>query len=382
MLILNKGQKEIQKAARDFAKGEFDKDLAYDLDKNERFPKEIWEKAGELGFIGMHFPEKYSGQGMAVLDNVLVVEEFCRKDSSIGSAIALCGYGSECLMRFADNVLKEALLPEVAEGRMLSGGAFIERGTGNDFTAIETTAIKDGEHWIINGQKAYVLNGETASFFILLARTDPKVKEPNGISMFLIERDREGITVKDLGEKLGLRMTSLTDLYFKDVRIPGSYLIGKQGQGVQLAQAFFNESRIVIAALSLGTAQGAFDRALDYVKQRVQFGEKIVQFQVTQHKLAEMGIKIDSARCLVYDAAWKFDQGIMDSKLTAMAKLVAGRAATEVSNEAVQLLGGYGYIKEYEVERYYRDAKSLEILLGNRNYLKDIIAKSLIGKVR
>ena len=375
---LSKSQKEIQKAVKEFAKGEFDNDLAYELDKNQEFPKKIWKKAAELGFIGMHFPEKYSGGDLDMLDNVLLAEEFCRKDSTIGSALMLSGFASECLLRFGSNELKEVYLPKVAEGKMLSGAAFAEPNTGYNLNPISTTALKDGDKWIIDGEKSFVLNAGMAGFYCVLCRTNID----KGANLILVEGKSKGIDVVDSGEKLGLRMTATTDLIFHDVQVPIGNLIGKEGNGFKQVQTFMDESCILIASLALGTAQGAFDRALDYVKQREQFGKKIVLFQVTQHKLADMATKIEQARSLTYNAALAFDAGKLDTKLACMAKMVASRAAVEVASEAIQLLGGYGYMTEYEIERFYRDAKNMEILGRNPGHLKDLISRSVVGRIK
>jgi len=202
------------------------------------------------------------------------------------------------------------------------------------------------------------------------------------MSLILVEADRKGVSATDAGDKMGIHMMSTAEINFKDVRVPASNLIGKQGKGFYHVLEFFDESRILIAAQALGTAQGAFDRALAYVKQREQFGRKIAQFQVTQHKLADMATKIELARLITYKAAWNFDQGRIDSKLTSMAKMYAARTAVEVADEAIQLLGGYGYMAEYEVERFYRDAKITEIYEGTKEIQKNIIASAVIGKLK
>ncbi len=380
---LTKSQKDIQKAARDFAKGEFDKELIYEMDKNHEYPTKIWQKAGELGFIGMHFDEKYSGQDMGVFENILVAEEFCRKDSTVGACLILASFASECLLRFASDEIKEKFLPKVAEGEMLSAGAFTEPNHGSDITSMDTTAVKDGDDWVINGSKTFITNGGMAGFYSVLCQTDPEAKPSyRGISMILVEADREGITTADVGDKMGIRMMATAEVNFDNVRVPQSNLIGEEGKGFYQVLEFFDESRILIAAQALGTAQGALDRALDYVKQREQFGRKIAQFQVTQHKLADMATKIELARLMTYKAAWNYDQGRIDPKLTSMAKMFAARTAVEVADEAIQLLGGYGYMAEYEVERFYRDAKITELYEGTKEIQKNTIASYLIGKIK
>ena len=380
---LTKSQKEIQKAARDFAKGEFDKELALELDRKHEYPMKIWQKAADLGFIGVHFPEKYSGQGLGVLENILIAEEFCSRDSSIGAALILANFASECVLRFGSDELKEKFLPPVAEGKILSAGAFTEPDHGSDITFMDTTAEKDGDQWVINGSKIFISNGDIAGFYCVLCQTDPASKPTyRGISLILVEADRKGISATDIGQKMGIHMMSTSEVNFKDVRVPYANLIGEEGKGFYHVLEFFDESRILVAAQALGTAQGAFDRALAYVKQREQFGKKIAQFQVTQHKLADMATKIELSRLITYKAAWNFDQGRIDPKLTSMAKMYAARAAVEVADEAIQLLGGYGYMAEYEVERFYRDAKITEIYEGTKEIQKNTIASAVIGKLK
>lgn len=380
---LSRSQKEIKKAAKDFVKGEFSKELVLELVKKHEFPKKIWRKAADLGFIGIHFPEKYSGQGFGVLENVLIAEEFCSGDSSIGSALILASFASECILRFGSDEMKEKFLPLVTEGKMLSGGAFTEPDHGSDITFMNTTAVKDSDEWVINGAKTFITNGGLAGFYTVLCQTDPDaVPTYRGISMILVEAEQEGVTTVNVGEKMGIHLMPTTEVIFKDVRVPSSHLIGKKGRGFYQALEFFDESRILIAAQALGIAQGAFDRALAYVKQREQFGKKIVQFQVTQHKFADMATKIELARLITYKAAWNFDQGRIDPKLTSMAKMFAARAAVEVADEAIQLLGGYGYMAEYEVERFYRDAKITEIYEGTKEIQKNTIAMAVIGRLK
>ena len=380
---LTKSQKEIQKAAREFARGEFDKELALELDRKHEFPTKIWKKACDLGFVGVHFPEEYSGQGLGVLENIIIADEFCARDSSIGAAVILSSFASECVLRFGSEELKEKFLPPVVEGQMLSAGAFTEPGHGSDITSLDTTAVRDGDEWVINGTKTFITNGGMAGFYSVMCQTDTDCQPSyRGISLILAEAEREGITATDVGDKMGIHTMATAEVNFKDVRVPVSNLIGDEGKGFYQVLEFFDESRILVAAQALGTAQGAYDRALAYVKEREQFGRKIAQFQVTQHKLADMATKIDLARLVTYKAAWNFDQGRIDPKLTSMAKMYAARTAVEVADEAIQLLGGYGYMTEYEVERFYRDAKICEIYEGTKEIQKNTIASAILGKIK
>jgi alkylation response protein AidB-like acyl-CoA dehydrogenase len=236
---------------------------------------------------------------------------------------------------------------------------------------------------VVNGVKTFITNGGMAGFYSVLCQTDLEASPPyRGQSLILVEADRDGLSTSDVGAKMGIHMMATAEVVLKDVRVPQSNLIGKEGKGFYQVLTFFDESRIQVAAQALGIAQGAFDRALAYVKQREQFGKKIAQFQVSQHKLADMATKIELARLMTYKSAWNFDQGRIDPKLTSMAKMVAGRTAVEVADEAIQLLGGYGYMTEYEVERCYRDAKITEIYEGTREIQKNTIASAVIGKLK
>jgi alkylation response protein AidB-like acyl-CoA dehydrogenase len=380
---LTKSQREIQKAAREFAKGEFDKDLALELDRKHEFPTKIWKKAAELGFIGVHYPEEYSGQGLGLVENIIIADEFCAQDSTIGSAVVLASFASECIMRFGSEELKRKYLPAVAEGEMLSAGAFTEPGHGSDITALDTTGVKQRDAWVINGTKTFITNGGLAGFYCTMCQTDSEAQPSyRGISLILVEADREGLTTTDVGEKMGIHMMATAEVNYKDVQVPIENTIGEEGRGFYQVLEFFDESRILVAAQALGIAQGAYNRALAYVKQREQFGRKIAQFQVTQHKLADMATKIELARLVTYKAAWNFDQGRIDPKLTSMAKMYAARTAVEVADESIQLLGGYGYMTEYEVERFYRDAKITEIYEGTKEIQKNTIASAVLGKMK
>jgi alkylation response protein AidB-like acyl-CoA dehydrogenase len=380
---LNKTQKQIQKAVRDFCKGEFDKELALELESKHEFPTLIWQKAGEIGLLGAHYPVEYSGQGLGCLEDILVIEELCRGDSTIGSAVALAAFASELILHYGSDEQKEKWLPKVAEAKVLSAGAFTEPDHGSDITAMNTTAMKDGDEWIINGGKTFITNGGLAGFYNVLCQTDPNASPSyRGLSVILVEADREGVSATDVGQKMGIRMMATAEVTFKEVRVPLKNLIGEENKGFYHVLHFFDESRIQIAAQALGTAQGAYDRALAYVKKREQFGKKIAQFQATQHKLADMATKIELARLITYKAAWNFDQGRIDPKLTSMAKMFAARTAVEVADEAIQLMGGYGYMAEYEVERYYRDAKICEIYEGTKEIQKNTIASGLLGKMK
>jgi alkylation response protein AidB-like acyl-CoA dehydrogenase len=381
---LSREQIEIQKAVREFVKGEFKKDVIQELVESHTYPEKIWKKAAELGFIGIHYPEAYSGMGMGCLENILVAEELARGDSTVGACLLLADFASEIILHHGSEEQKSRWLPKVAEGQCLSCGAFTEPDHGSDITTVDTTAVEENGQWVINGNKIFITNsGPLTGFYCVLCQTDPEAKPTyRGLSLILVEADNPGVSTQDVGKKMGISLTYTAEVVFKDVRVPMENLIGKQNRGFYQLLEFFDESRILVAAQALGTAQGAYDRALDYIKQREQFGKKIAQFQVNQHKIADMATKIECARMLTYKAAWNFDQGRIDPKLTSMAKMYAARTAVEVCDEAIQLLGGYGYMQEYDVERFYRDAKITEIYEGTKEIQKNTIAGAILGKIK
>jgi len=376
-------QKDIQKAAREFAQGEFDKEKILEWEQTHTFPREIWKKACKLGFIGLHFPEEYGGQGYGITENMLMVEEFCRQDSGVGIALSLADFSSEVILRFGTPEQKKKYILPVAQGKFISAGAYTEPDHGSDITLLSTTAKKEGDFFLINGTKTFITNGTLADFFIVLCQCDSNViPSYRGQCTLIVEKGTHGFEATEIVPKMGIRMTSTGELSFSDVRVPASNLIGKENAGFYQVLEFFDESRIEIAAQALGIAQGAFDRALDYVKKREQFKKKLVEFQITQHKLADMATRIEVARLITYKAAWNFDQRGVDPKLTSMAKWFTARTAVEVADEAIQMFGGYGYLTEYEVERFYRDAKITEIYEGTREIQKNTIASALIGKLK
>ncbi len=375
-------QRDIQKAAREFATAEFDKDLAIEHELNHSFPEELWRKASKLGFAGIHFPEEYGGQGYGLLEKVLVVEEFCRQDSGIGMALSLVELGSEIILVHGNEEQKKKYLIPVATGEAISAAAFTEPEHGSDITFLSTVATKDKDGYQINGTKIFITNGCIASFTVVLCQTDLEAKPSyRGQSTLIVEKGQEGFDATELENKMGMRMNSTAELSFVNVKVPAENLVGDENRGFYNMMDFVNESRPEIGALALGIAQGAFDRALNYAKQRKQFGQRIADFQVIQHKLADMATKIEASRLLLYKAARNFDKGKIDPKISSMAKWFSARSAVEVTEEAVQILGGHGYMLENEVERFYRDARVTEIVEGTREIQKNNIARLLIGKI-
>ncbi len=378
---LTEEQQDIRDAASAFIQRELDRDKVLQLEKEHAFPRELLKKAGKLGFMGIHFPEDYGGQGYGIMENILVVEEFCRSDSGVGIALSLADFSSELILKFGTEEQKKKYLPPISRGEMLSAGAYTEPDHGSDITTLDTSAVRDGNDYVINGTKTFITNGSTADVIIVLCQTDPNAAPGyRGQSTLIVEKGAPGLEALEIAPKMGIHMTSTAELSFNNVRVPASRLLGVENKGFYQVLKFFDESRIEIAAQALGIAQGAFDRALSYTTSREQFGKKISDFQVTRHKLADMATRIDAARLLVYRAAWHCDRGRGDSKLTSMAKMFAGRVAVETADEAIQMHGGYGYITEYEVERFYRDAKITEIYEGTREIQKNRIAAALLAK--
>lgn len=364
---LSDEQEDIQKAANEFAQGEFDPDLALELDQSGRFPESIWQKACQLGFIGLHYPEEFGGQGLGLLENVLVIEAFCRVDSGIGSALNAVDLGSEVILKFGSEEQKKYILPSLTKGKRKMSIAFAESEDDTDFSSVSTMAEKRGEY-IIHGEKRFVVNATLADTFIVLCR---ELKE--GLIMLMIEQVGSSLEVFPI-EKMGLRMIPFGNLYFKEFRVPHENRVGHEGEG--LIQVDFYQKVIGIKnmAQALGVVQGAFDRAMQYARQREQFGRKLSQFQIIRHKLAEMAVGIEVARCLTYKSASDYDQGWMDPGFLSIAKLEVGRRLTWGVDEALQIFGGYGYIAEQAIEHYFRDAWVIEVNLGAEEELKDVIA--------
>jgi alkylation response protein AidB-like acyl-CoA dehydrogenase len=374
-------QKAIQESAQEFASGEFDKDIAFEHERSHTFPYEIWKKACQLGFVGIHYPPECGGQGYGVLENVLVVEAFCRQDSGLGIALSAADSSAEMVLRCGTEEQREKYLIPVTKGEAISSGAFTEPDHGSDLRELATTAVREGDWFVINGSKIFITNGTISNFTVVLCQTNPQANPSyRGQSAFIVEQGIPGFTASDVGEKMGNKMVPTGELSFDDVRVPAANLVGRENNGFYQALQLFQEIRIEVAAQALGIAQGAFDRALTYAKQRKQFGKRLDEFQITRHKLADMITKIETARLIVYKAAWSFDQGDIDPQLISLAKVYAGRVAVEVADEALQIHGGYGYMLEYDVERFYRDARVMEIYGGTREIQKNTIANGLVRR--
>ena len=370
---LSSEQKDVQVAAMEFAQGEFDPDLALELDRNGQFPESIWKKACQLGFIGVHYPEEFGGQGLGLFENVLVIEAFCRVDSGIGSALSMVDIGSEVVLKFGSHEQKMNLVLPLAKGKKRLSIAFAESEDGRDISSILTTTDRRSEGYLINGRKRFVLNASLANAFIILCK---EAKE--GWTTLIVERENGGIEIHPV-EKMGLRMVPFGDLYLKEVRVPIENRVGGEGEGIAHVNHYHKVMGLRSIAQALGMAQGALDRTIKYSKQREQFSKKLSQFQVIQHKVAEMAVSIEVARWFTYKLAIEFDQERMDSGFLSMAQLDVGRKLISVVDEAVQIFGGYGYMADEAIEHYFRDAWAMAAELGTEEELKDVIADGLLG---
>jgi len=379
---LTREQLEIREAVREFVEKEFPryKELLLEHEASESwYPRELVDKARSLGFIGINFPEEYGGQGLGMLENVIVIEELCRGDPTLGFCIMSADFACEIIMHNGTEEQKEKYLSWITERGGISAGAFTEPDHGSDLRLLSTTARREGDFYVINGTKTFITNAPIADFFIVLCQTDPKAQPSyRGQSILIVERGVEGLDVVPIKRKMGLRLSPTGEVSFNEVKVSKEQLVGEEGKGFYYAVNFFDESRVEIAAQAVGIAQGAFERALKYSRKRKQFGKPISDFQAIRHKLADMYMKIEAARLLTYKAAWVLDRGLRNPALTAAAKAYASSIAVEVAHDAIQIFGGYGYIADYEVERYYRDARITEIYEGTMEIQKNTIASYII----
>jgi alkylation response protein AidB-like acyl-CoA dehydrogenase len=375
-------QRDIKKAARDFALGEFT-DVARDYDLNETFPGEIVYKARKLGFLGLYIPEEYGGPGYGFLEQAMVSEELSRVDPGLGLQITASTFGAEALMLYGTEEQKRKYLASLFEGDAIMGFAITEPDAGSDNASASTRAIKDGQDYVINGNKVMITNGTVGNFLLVYCLTNPEKKSRTGRhSIIIVETDRDGYEADKMYGKMGVRCSDTASIYFSGVRVPQENLVGAEGKGFIQLMNFFDRSRAYVAGFGLGIAQGSLDMAIKQAKERRQFGKPIGAFQATQFKIAEMATKVETARAMVYRAAWLVDQGKPDTSLTAMAKMYACQVGVEVVDEALQLHGGYGYFDDNDIERFYRAAKVQEIYEGTKEVEKVIIARELLGKLK
>lgn len=378
MMQLSEEHLMIQKAARDFAENEL-KPGVIERDEKQQFPAEQIKKLGELGFMGMMVSPEYGGAGMDTISYVIVMEELSKIDASASVCVSvnnsLVCWGLET---FGSEEQKQKYLIPLAKGEKIGAFCLSEPEAGSDATSQRTTAIDMGDHYLLNGTKNWITNGNSASTYIVIAQTHPE-KGHKGINAFIVEKDMEGFIIGAKENKLGIRGSDTHTLMFSDVKVPKANRIGEDGFGFKFAMKTLTGGRIGIAAQALGIAAGAFELSLSYSKQRETFGKPISQHQAIQFKLADMATEIDAARLLVYRAASLKDNGLDYTTESAMAKLFASKVAMDTTIEAVQVHGGYGYVKEYHVERLMRDAKITQIYEGTSEIQKIVIARAVLS---
>jgi alkylation response protein AidB-like acyl-CoA dehydrogenase len=370
---LSAEQREIQALAREFADAEIEP-YAAEWDREHHFPRDLYDRLGELGLMGVCVPEELGGAGADFLSYMLVLEELSRGDAGVGVTVAV--HTSAATLPIVANGTQEQrdeLVPPLARGERLGAFALTEAESGSDAASLRTRAEPDGDGWRITGRKQWATNARYAGTFVLFARTDA------GISCFLVDGDSKGLEISGEEEKLGLNSSSTADVVLDGVKVSGNRLLGEEGKGFRIAMTTLDGGRIGIAAQALGIAQAAYDVAHAYALERRQFGKRIGDFQAIQWKLADMATEIEAARMLVYRAAWLREQGRPHTEAGAMAKLFASSVARRQTAEAIQILGGYGYTKEFPVERYYRDAKITEIYEGTSEIQRLVIAREILG---
>jgi butyryl-CoA dehydrogenase len=374
--FLTEEQQMIQELAAQIAREKIRPQRA-ELDETEAFPTELMKVLAQSDLFGLYIPEEYGGLGGGILENCLAVEQLARACVGVATTFAASGLGAYPILLYGNDRQKKRYLTDIASGRRLAAFAVTESGAGSDVTAVKTSAVRDGDTYVLNGTKQWITNGGEAEIYSVLAITD-RSKGPRGASFFVVEKGDPGFSFGKKEKKLGIRASATRELVFQDCRIPGDRLIGREGMGFIIAMKTFDKSRPGIGALGVGLAQGALDVSVEYARKRVQFGKPIISFQAIQHKLADMAIKTEAARALIYAAARHLDTDPADaSKVAAIGKVFASDTAMEVATEAVQIFGGYGYMRDYPVEKMLRDAKILQIYEGTNEIQRSIIGQEL-----
>ena len=379
-------QQQLRRTVREFAEGEIAPHVM-EWDEASKFPSEIIPKLAEMGLLGVIFPEKYGGAGMGYVEYAIIIEELSRVDGSVGIIVA--AHNSLCtnhIFKFGTEEQRKKYVVPLAQGKKLGCWSLTEPEAGSDAGGTRTVAVKRDGGWVINGSKTFTTNGHYADVCVGMAVTDA-AKKHHGISAFVVEKGTAGFRPGKKENKLGLRASDTSEVVFTDCRVPAENLLGREGEGFINSLQILDGGRISIAALGLGMAQGAYECSVRYAKQRKQFGKAIAEFQAIQFKLADMATQIEAARLLTYRAAWLADRAIAtgdsEARITresSMAKLYAGEVAVRVANEAVQVHGGYGFIKDYPAEKYYRDVKLCTIGEGTSEIQRMVIARQLLGK--
>ena len=369
----------LRQSVREFAKAQIQPN-ARTWDEEERFPKELVPKLAELGLLGIRIPEEYGGSGMDTTSYAICVEEIARVDGSSALTVASHnGLGTGHILAFGNEAQKKKYLPKAATGEWLAAWALTEPGSGSDSASMQTTARREGDAWVLNGTKMFITQGSVGGFCVVLARTNTGVSKQKGITAFVVEHGTPGFSPSKHLEKLGCKSSDTAELTFEDVRVPDENRIGEVDHGFIDTMKILDRGRISIAAMALGLGFGVLDMAVTYAKDRKQFGKSIGEFQAIQWMLADMKTELDAAHLLTYRAAWLCDQGLPYSREASMAKLFASEAASRACNKSLQIHGGYGYTREFAVERHLRDAKICEIGEGTSEVQRIIIAKNLLA---
>jgi alkylation response protein AidB-like acyl-CoA dehydrogenase len=375
---LTEEQQQVKRSVREFAEAEI-RPHVMEWDEAQHFPKELFGKLGALGLTGVLFPEEYGGAGMGYIEYATVIEEVARVCGSIG--LSLAAHNSLCsnhIYRYGTEAQRQQYLLPLAKGEKLGAWGLTEPGSGSDASGMKTTAVKDGDQWVINGAKNFITHGISGDVCVVLAFTNRQMRS-RGISAFIVERGTPGFNAGKKENKLGCRASETASLVFDNCRVPAENLLGELGRGFVNAMQVLDGGRISIAALALGIAQGAYESALKYAQERKQFGQAIFDFQGIQFKLADMATQIDAARLLTWRAAWMKDQKLQTTKESAMAKLYASEIAVKVCEEAIQIHGGYGYTKDYPPEKHWRDSKICTIGEGTSEVQRLVIARQLVA---
>lgn len=374
---LTEDQVIIKNTIREFAENKI-KPVIMDYDEPQKFPMELLKELGELGFLGILFPEEYGGAGLGYVEFEIIIEELARIDPSIALSVAAHnGLCTSHIYRFANEELKKKYIPDLAAGKKIGAWGLTEPFSGSDAAALRTVAEKDGDHYTLNGSKNFITHGTYGETAVVMAITD-KDAGKKGISAFIVEKEMPGFSAGKKENKLGMRSSETSQLIFENCKVPAENLIGDEGMGFVQAMQILEGGRISIASLSVGLAQGCLDESIKYAKEREQFGKPLSAFQATQFKLANMKTDIDAARMLTLRAAYMKDKGLPNRKEAAIAKLFASEIAEKAASEAVQIHGGYGFVKDYPVEKFYRDVKLLTIGEGTSEIQRIVIARDLL----
>lgn len=376
---LNEQQLLMRDSAKEFAEKRLSP-FAREWDEAEEMPKELLSEMAELGYFGMLLPEEYGGLGLDPLSYILALEEVSKANAAVEITLSVHNsLACQAIVQYGTAEQKKKYLPQMAKGELLGAYSLSEPDAGTDAGGLKTTAVKKGDSYIVNGTKNWVTNAGYAGIFVVFAKTRPELGR-EGISALLVEQNTKGFAVGQKEKKMGLKCSDTREIFFSDAEVPAGNLLGPEGQGLKMAFALLNVGRVAVGAQALGIAEAAFEEALKYSRQRVAFGVPIANFQATQFKLADMSTKIEAARLLVYKAALLCEKGGDSAGEVSMAKVFASEMANWVTNEAVQIHGGYGYVKEYAVERYFRDARVTEIYEGTSEAQKILISRSLLKK--